>query len=92
LKLTRYQRFAAVLSDIGLPDGNGYELMAILQAQYNMPCISMTAFDELDGPPGQRNLQLTAHLTKPLHIQDIDTVVELLKSVIARPAPIKVGA
>lgn len=91
LKLTRYQRFAAVLSDIGLPDGNGYELMAILQAQYNVPCISMTAFDELAEPPGQKNVQLTAHLTKPLHIQDIDTVVEVLKSVIARSFPVKVG-
>lgn len=84
LQITQYQRFAAVISDIGLPDGNGYELMKGLQEQFHLPCIAMTAFDDLSEPPGQNSVELLARLTKPLHIQDIDTVMEALRPVLGR--------
>jgi two-component system CheB/CheR fusion protein len=70
LAAAEVERFDVVLSDIGMPVMNGYELAAALRAKpayRNVPMIAVTGFSVYDDR--QRSLQagFNAHLAKPIN-------------------------
>jgi CheY-like chemotaxis protein len=66
LELAGQQAFDLLLSDLGLPDGSGHDLMRQLrERQYTFPGIALSGYGQ--GEDVQRSLEagFAAHLTKP---------------------------
>jgi CheY-like chemotaxis protein len=66
------QRVDLLISDIGLPDGTGYELMAELSAHRPLKGIALTGYGMEHDLADSRAAGFVAHLTKPVGIQMID--------------------
>ncbi len=66
------REFDLLISDIGLPDGTGYELMAELSAQRPLKGIALTGYGMEHDLADSRAAGFRAHLTKPVGIQMID--------------------
>ena len=64
-----------VISDLGLPDGNGHELMRELSVRYGLKGIALSGY----GMEEDRNKSLQAgfsrHLTKPIHPSALREVI-----------------
>jgi PAS domain S-box-containing protein len=69
------QSFNLLISDIGLPDGNGYDLMAELREKFDMPGIALTGYGMEQDIARSRNAGFTAHLTKPVRIELLDNAL-----------------
>jgi PAS domain S-box-containing protein len=70
--LARQENFDVVVSDIGLPDGNGYTLMSELRKDFGLKGIALTGYGmEQDVLRGQ-NAGFVAHLTKPVRMESLE--------------------
>lgn len=77
LELARERRFNLVISDVGLPDRSGLELMQILQRQYGLRGVALTGFATDEVRLACHRAGFSEYLTKPVRI-------ETLRSVLAR--------
>jgi len=76
LALARRESFDLVVSDIGLPDGDGYTLMTELRDNFGLKGIALTGYGtEQDLARGQ-TAGFIAHLTKPVHIASLEKVLD----------------
>ena len=75
------QEFDFVVSDIGLPDGNGHALMAELGARHGLRGIALTGYGMDDDMVRSRDSGFMAHLTKPIKVQDLDRALALVTAV-----------
>jgi PAS domain S-box-containing protein len=73
--LAAAQNFNFVISDIGLPDGNGYELMAELKKNGAIKGIALTGYGMEQDVARSRAAGFVAHLTKPVSIQSLETAL-----------------
>jgi|GEM_PF-211354 len=73
-----------LISDIGMPEMDGYELMAIIRASENgksIPAIALTAYAGETDRQQAINSGFQEHISKPINANTIvDTVVELVRS------------
>jgi two-component system CheB/CheR fusion protein len=72
LEIARANAFDIVLSDIGMPGMNGYELVAALRALPNyqkVPMIAATGFAMYDDCARSLQAGFDHHLVKPLEMQ-----------------------
>jgi PAS domain S-box-containing protein len=67
-----------VISDIGLPDGNGYALMAELRDTYQLKGIALTGYGMEEDVTRGRSAGFITHLTKPVHIHALETALALV--------------
>ncbi len=76
--LATKQRFDLIISDLGLPDGNGLELMRRLRDKQGPPGIALSGF----GTPADVSASVRAgfseHLTKPVDWDRLRTAIERL--------------
>ncbi|HMJ07199.1 MAG TPA: ATP-binding protein, partial [Chthoniobacterales bacterium] len=63
--------FDLVISDLGLPDGTGNELMEILRARYKLRGIALSGFGMEEDVARSRQAGFAAHLTKPVDFQQL---------------------
>lgn len=63
--------FDLVISDIGLPDGNGHDLMKALCAIKQIPGIALTGYGTEEDQLRAREAGFTLHLTKPVNISQL---------------------
>ena len=72
------QTFDVVLSDVGLPDASGYELMQQLRDRFAMKGIAVTGSGRASDIERGREAGFAMHLTKPFSLrtlqQALDTV------------------
>jgi signal transduction histidine kinase len=73
--LATAESFNLVVSDIGLPDGNGYDLMAELQKNGAVKGIALTGYGMEQDVARSRDAGFVAHLTKPVSIQSLETAL-----------------
>jgi signal transduction histidine kinase/CheY-like chemotaxis protein/PAS domain-containing protein len=66
------QLFDLVLSDIGLPDGDGFSLMKELRDLHHLKGIALTGYGTEDDIARGREVGFVAHLTKPIGIVELD--------------------
>src|SRR4030095_68321 len=65
----RDTKFDLLISDIGLPDRSGYELMEELRAQNGLPGIALSGFGMENDITRARAAGFSEHLTKPINLE-----------------------
>ncbi|WP_435015511.1 response regulator [Tundrisphaera sp. TA3] len=69
-----------IVSDIGLPDGSGLELMRNILPRHNIPGIALTGYGMEEDIRQSREAGFIAHLTKPLDFSKLDAMIRRVAS------------
>jgi len=83
LRLANERAFDVIISDIGMPEMNGYELadaLRHLSAYQDIPMIAVTGYTEYDDRGRSLQAGFNAHLTKPI---DPTQLLNLLNELLA---------
>jgi two-component system response regulator MprA len=67
----REERPDLVILDVGLPDGDGFELLGGLRAETDVPVIMLTARGELDDRIRGLDLGADDYIAKPFHFAEL---------------------
>ena len=78
MALANAQPFDVVLSDVGLPDASGYELMEQLRDRFAMKGIAVTGAGRASDVERGRAAGFSAHLTKPFSMRSLQRALEEL--------------
>ena len=71
--------FDLIVSDIGLPDGSGLELMRqIVALRGPIPAIALTGYGLEDDILRSREAGFSAHLTKPIDFKKLEAMIRLV--------------
>lgn len=65
-----------VISDLGLPDGSGYDLMRELHARYGMKGISVSGFGMEQDIARSAEAGFCQHLTKPIDLAKLQAAIQ----------------
>lgn len=76
LELAHRQPFDVVVSDVGLPDASGYELMTKLREQFAMKGIAITGSSGSVEIERGREAGFSAQLTKPVSVHTLERALE----------------
>ena len=63
------QHFDLLLSDLGLPDGSGSDVMRALKERYNLPAIALSGYGTDEDVRTSLDAGFAEHLTKPVSFQ-----------------------
>jgi PAS domain S-box-containing protein len=69
------KEFHLLISDIGLPDGNGYDLMLELRKKCPVKGIALTGYGMEQDVARSQDAGFVAHLTKPVGIQSLEVAL-----------------
>jgi CheY-like chemotaxis protein len=78
LRLAAGERCDVVVSDVGLPDRSGLELMRELAAAYNVPGIAVSGYTDAADVRECEKAGFARHLKKPIEFQALLEAVEEL--------------
>ena len=67
--------FDLLISDVGLPDGSGCDLMRACADLRAVPGVAITGYGMDHDIARSRDSGFSAHLTKPINIQDLDRAI-----------------
>jgi DNA-binding response OmpR family regulator len=71
LDLIRRERPDLVIVDVGLPDGDGFELLRRLRAESDVPVVMLTARGDLDDRVRGLELGADDYVAKPFHMAEL---------------------
>lgn len=74
------ETFDFVISDIGLPDGNGCDLMAELRARYRLRGVALTGYGMEEDLLRSEAAGFVTHLTKPVTVRALDEALSLISA------------
>jgi signal transduction histidine kinase len=74
-KVSCKEKFDVVLSDVGLPDGNGYTLMAELRDNFGLKGIALTGYGMGQDIEKAKKAGFVTHLTKPVNIESLESAL-----------------
>jgi CheY-like chemotaxis protein len=81
LEVARVQEFALIISDVGLPDRSGFELMAELRTLYpGIPGIALSGYGMEDDLTRSQAAGFSVHLVKPVTITMLEEAIANLLS------------
>ncbi len=63
--------FDVVITDLGLPDGSGLDLMSELRRLRSVPCIALSGYGMEDDLRKTREAGFYAHLIKPINFEEL---------------------
>ena len=75
LQILKSKPLDVVVSDIGLPDGSGYDVMAEAKSQHNLRGIALTGFGMEADIKRSKSAGFDFHLTKPVDFQELRSVL-----------------
>jgi CheY-like chemotaxis protein len=78
VRLAAAQRCDVVISDVGLPDRSGLDLMRELSAAYNLPGIAVSGYTDAADVRECTSAGFNRHLKKPIDFQALLNAVEEL--------------
>ena len=81
LNLAASEPFDLLISDLGLPDGSGLDIMAQTKERYGLRGIALSGFGTDDDLRRSRAAGFEEHLTKPVGIESLRTAVERVLAV-----------
>ncbi len=73
--------FDAVISDLGLPDGSGFDLMTQIQSIRPVPAIALSGYGMEEDQQGSKEAGFFAHLVKPVKLDDLKQVLGQLAGI-----------
>ena len=74
-QIAEREKIDFVISDIGLPDGSGYELMAELDVRFQLKGIALTGYGTESDIARSLATGFLVHLTKPVSMQALDAAI-----------------
>jgi signal transduction histidine kinase/DNA-binding response OmpR family regulator len=81
LEAAAQERFDVLVSDIGLPDGSGIELMQKLKGDHQIFGIALTGFGMEEDLRRSHDVGFTHHLIKPVDLNRLDALIQQADSV-----------
>ena len=81
VQLARSQKFDIAVCDIGLPDGDGCELLAELQAMYPVKGMALTGYGMPDDIERCKRAGFGACVVKPCTIEDLLGAIQQVSQV-----------
>jgi CheY-like chemotaxis protein len=76
LEMLRQEPFDLLLSDVGLPDRPGYELMQAVRKTYGIPGIAMTGYAMEEDVRTCLAAGFSEHLVKPVDLQLLKQAIQ----------------
>lgn len=78
LRIAEERHFDILLSDIGLPDGSGLELLKRIRATRDVPALALSGFGMDEDIERSRDAGFSDHLTKPVSIDRLQAAIAQL--------------
>jgi DNA-binding response OmpR family regulator len=78
LAIASSEKIDIVISDIGLPDASGFELMAELEKRFGLKGIALTGYGTESDIARSRATGFAVHLIKPVSMQALDSAIASL--------------
>jgi CheY-like chemotaxis protein/anti-sigma regulatory factor (Ser/Thr protein kinase) len=78
LKLLESSRFDVLISDIGLPDGNGYDLVREAKQKHPLKAVALSGFGTEEDIRRSLEAGFDYHLTKPVDINGLRSLLQKL--------------
>jgi CheY-like chemotaxis protein len=81
LRVANDQPFDILISDVGLPDGSGMDLMRQLLANHSQPSlkgIAISGFNRDEDIQSSLEAGFSEHLAKPVNLQRLQILIEKL--------------
>jgi PAS domain S-box-containing protein len=75
LKISSERHFNLILSDIGLPDGTGIDLIRKIREHSSIPAIALTGFGMDQDIKRYKQAGFDEHLIKPVNIQKLEMLI-----------------
>lgn len=75
LRLANESSFDLVVSDVGLPDATGYDLMRQLKAQMPILGIAISGWGRPEDIEKSRQAGFSEHLTKPVGLKNLEQAI-----------------
>jgi signal transduction histidine kinase/ActR/RegA family two-component response regulator len=89
LLLARSHTFDLVVTDIGLPDGNGIDLMRQLSEKYGLRGIALSGYGMPEDRLKTQQAGFVAHLVKPINFEQLDHVLQQIAPAVESKTPSK---
>jgi PAS domain S-box-containing protein len=80
LELAEHEHFDLLISDLGLPDGSGLDVMREVKSSYHMKGIALSGFGMEDDLRRSIEAGFEQHLTKPVNIQTLENLIRRVAS------------
>jgi CheY-like chemotaxis protein len=80
LRIAEEQHFDILLSDIGLPDGSGLELLKRIRTTRDVPALALSGFGMDEDIERSRDAGFSDHLTKPVSIDRLQAAISELEA------------
>ena len=80
------ERFDVLVSDIGLPDGSGIDLMEKLASEHALFGIALTGFGMEDDVRRSREVGFNHHLVKPVDLNRLDSLIQQADKIVESAA------
>ncbi|ELR21822.1 response regulator receiver domain containing protein [Acanthamoeba castellanii str. Neff] len=71
-------KFDLVISDIGLPDGTGLQLMKVLRENYRLKGIALSGYGMEEDVKRSKTAGFEVHLTKPVNFSSLTAAIHRL--------------
>jgi two-component system CheB/CheR fusion protein len=85
LRIAREKQFDVVLSDISMPEMDGFEFLSKLRklpGKQDMPAVALTGFGRPEDVQRACNEGFYAHLTKPFDIQTLASILQKMPRIV----------
>jgi len=79
LHIAEEEPFDILLSDIGLPDGSGLELLKRIREMRDVPALALSGFGMDEDIERSRDAGFSDHLTKPVSIDRLQAAIAQLE-------------
>jgi len=87
LDLAAREPFNLLVSDLTLPDGNGYELMRSLKDRFQLRGIALSGHGMEEDIRRSKAAGFAEHLTKPVDVETLEAAIERAARADATLAP-----
>ncbi|MDI1312266.1 PAS domain S-box protein [Prosthecobacter sp.] len=84
IKLLEQESFDLLVSDLGLPDGSGYDIMRRASALRGIPGIAMSGYGMEEDMRRSREAGFSEHLVKPIDLRELITAIRSVSEVHAK--------
>jgi PAS domain S-box-containing protein len=80
LKILAASQFDALISDIGLPDGSGYDLVRKAKEQQSLKGVALSGFGTEEDIRRSAEAGFDYHLTKPIDFPDLQSLLQKISA------------